>query len=53
MIKLFGAKLECAKWIGLCLVYLVGIPNWLVAVIEGMEYAVAGGDRAFLMAVSW
>jgi len=57
VIKLFGAKQKCAKWLGLCLgsfgcpCKLVFQTDWLPKV-EGMKYAAAEGDRAFLMAVS-
>jgi len=53
MIKLFGARLKCAKWQDYVLVHLVASVNsyskLIVWEIEGREYAAAGGDRTFIV----
>ena len=52
MIKLFGAKLKCAKWLGLYLVlfecYISLYSKLICWVIEGRKYAAAGCDQASL-----
>jgi hypothetical protein len=57
VIKLFGAKLMCVKLLELYLVsfgLLIRVYSKLIGwEIEGMKYAAAGGDQAFLIVVHW
>jgi hypothetical protein len=55
VIKLFGAKLKCAKRKGYVCIHLVAFvisySKFIGWEIEGRKYAAAGGDQVFLMTV--